>query len=310
MTGSRTDRTTLDIGVAHLGDSAPSVIIDRTRRLERCEGVTRAWIADERFLHDPWVLLGSCAVTTERLSLGPCVTDPFIRHPALTANAMATLDDLSGGRALLSLGAGATGFAALGMKHADPATALRDAVELSRQLWQSHGPVHFVRTGTQFIDDQLHSAPHRRIPIYIAGRGERVLRVAAEVADSVLIGNLLAGPGLDYALATISSGAAKRHPDLPPLRLAAWVYLSVDDDADAAREAVKAGVVMAVRTSQRALTRAGVNVPVQLTDAINSLPEGRLATSDISRLVRQVPDRTRRRACHLRDGRRLHRSNS
>jgi 5,10-methylenetetrahydromethanopterin reductase len=203
---------------------------------------------------------------------------------------MATLDDLSGGRAILGLGAGATGFAALGLSHADPATALCEAVELSRQLWRAEAPIHYAGSTTHFVDDRLHRTPRAQIPIYIAGRGEKVLRAAARVADAVLVGNLLAGPGLDYALETIRAGAAERHPELPPLRLAAWAYLSLDDDAEAARDAVKPGVVMAVRTSLNVLMRAGVDVPGQLTTAIKSLPGGRLEASDLSQLARHASD--------------------
>jgi len=178
------------------------------------------------------------------------------------------------GRAILGLGAGATGFAALGLSHADPATALCEAVELSRAALAG-GSTHSLRG----IHDPLRrrsATPNaaRADPIYIAGRGEKVLRAAARVADAVLVAT--SWPALDSITRskTIRAGAAERHPELPPLRLAAWAYLSLDDDAEAARDAVKPGVVMAVRTSLNVLMRAGVDVPGQLTTAIKSLPGG------------------------------------
>jgi alkanesulfonate monooxygenase SsuD/methylene tetrahydromethanopterin reductase-like flavin-dependent oxidoreductase (luciferase family) len=58
-------------------------------------------VADERFRRDVWVTLGALAVTTSRLRLATCVTDPFIRRPALTGVAIASVDDAAPGRAIL-----------------------------------------------------------------------------------------------------------------------------------------------------------------------------------------------------------------
>ena len=66
---------------------------------------------------------------TERVQLGTCVTDPFARHPALTAMAIATLDEISNGRALLGFGAGISGFPELGIVRKKPAVAMREAIE-------------------------------------------------------------------------------------------------------------------------------------------------------------------------------------
>ena len=99
------------IGLALTGAQAWPVVRSWATRLDRIDGVTNLWVFDERFGRDPWVTLGQLAATTDRLVLGTCVTDPFIRHPALTGAAIATLADATGGRAVLGLGAGVSGFA-------------------------------------------------------------------------------------------------------------------------------------------------------------------------------------------------------
>src|SRR5437588_9075367 len=78
------------------------------------------WLADERFFREVYAVLTLAATRTSRIGLGPCVTDPYSRHSALTAMAIATLDDISGGRAVLGIGAGVSGFKELGV-HADRA---------------------------------------------------------------------------------------------------------------------------------------------------------------------------------------------
>src|SRR5436189_5575297 len=69
-------------------------------------GFEGAWLPDQTFYSDPFVLLAACAVATQRLVLGLGVTNPYTRHPVLTARAAATLDELSGGRFILTYGAG------------------------------------------------------------------------------------------------------------------------------------------------------------------------------------------------------------
>src|ERR1700689_4781567 len=58
---------------------------------------------------DPFAILAAAAVRTSRVTLGVAVTNPYLRHPAVTASAMAAVADLSGGRAILGLGAGGGG---------------------------------------------------------------------------------------------------------------------------------------------------------------------------------------------------------
>src|SRR5437773_9685760 len=92
------------------------------------------WIADERFFREVYACLTLCALRTRRVRLGPCVTDPYSRNPALTAMAIATLDEIAGGRAVLGIGAGVSGFRELGIDAGRSAVAIREALELIRRL--------------------------------------------------------------------------------------------------------------------------------------------------------------------------------
>ena len=73
-----------------------------------------------------YVGLAALAARTDQIRLGPGVTDPYSRHPAVTAATIATLDELSGRRALLGLGVGGTGFRELGLSTPLPVAALRE----------------------------------------------------------------------------------------------------------------------------------------------------------------------------------------
>jgi 5,10-methylenetetrahydromethanopterin reductase len=81
-----------------LGD-ALAQLSERARFAESC-GFDAVWLADERFYREVYGALAAIALATSRVAVGPCVTDPFTRHPALTVMAIATLDEISDGRAV------------------------------------------------------------------------------------------------------------------------------------------------------------------------------------------------------------------
>src|SRR5205823_2488961 len=106
------------------------------------------------------------------------------------------IDEVARGRVTLGIGAGVSGFKALGITQEKPALAIREGVALMRSLWERSAPVTFDGKTTRFIEAQLDFAPIRRsIPVWIAGRGPAVLQLAGEVADGVMIGGLASEPG-------------------------------------------------------------------------------------------------------------------
>src|ERR1700691_3843610 len=93
------------------------------------------WLTDSS-LHarNSWVYLTLAASNSSRLRLGTAVTNPVTRHPAITAAAAATLDEVSAGRGILGMGAAAGPRLALARKPCSPAV-LADAIEAIRALW-------------------------------------------------------------------------------------------------------------------------------------------------------------------------------
>src|SRR5580700_9123560 len=116
-----------------LSNEPTSVLVERAK-LAEASGYDTVWLADERFYREVDACLALFAANTTRVRLGPCVTDPFVRHPALTAMAIATIDEISDGRAVLGIGAGISGFAELGIRPQKPARAIRESIELIRAL--------------------------------------------------------------------------------------------------------------------------------------------------------------------------------
>jgi 5,10-methylenetetrahydromethanopterin reductase len=276
-------------GIAFTGHEPWPVVRERAERLDRAPGVTSAWVFDERFRRDPWVTLGLLAGHTSRLRLGTCVTDALIRHPALTGAAAATLAEASGGRAILGLGAGASGFRALGIERRSPATALRDAIGFLRRFWASEGSFDHEGPAFSFSDDHLHFGPVPEVPIAVAGRGPKILELGGELADEVLVATFTEGPLLDHALACVDRGEARRDPSRPALRRSAWVYASVDPDREAARDAVREGIAVALWGSRPILDELGIALPPALRQLMDSTAYA-MTPDVIGRGAALVPD--------------------
>lgn len=244
-----------------LPPSAPAAeLVEVAEEVERL-GYRRLWINDERLERDPFTILAAVADRTRQILIGPGVTNPYSRHPALVATAIATLDELSGGRAVLGLGAGGTNHRALGIERRAPVTALREAIELIRGLWAGEtvtvdGSV--VRADEAKLD---FPAARRRIPIYIGARGPRVLELAGAVADGVIVGNVATREGWSYALDRIAAGAERAGREPGEIRLSAWLYACVADDDEEALEAIRPMAATSLVTSRPVLSELGLELP-------------------------------------------------
>ncbi|RXG83845.1 LLM class flavin-dependent oxidoreductase [Bradyrhizobium vignae] len=157
----------MSIELLMLGDQPVSRLAARTRLAEE-SGFETVWLADERFYRETYSCLSYLAGQTSRVKLGPCVTDPFARHPALTAMALGTLDEISEGRAILGIGAGVSGFAELGIQSRKPPLAIREAVDLIRQLMAGQEVdyrgeiIQFHRGRLNFTPLRAHSCSRRK----------------------------------------------------------------------------------------------------------------------------------------------------
>ena len=119
---------TMTLDLLMLGNVPMTQMVERAK-LAEANGYDTLWVADERFYREVYSTLAILAEHTTKVKLGTCVTDPFARHPALTAMAIATLDEISNQRAILGVGAGISGFPELGIVRKKPAVAIREMIE-------------------------------------------------------------------------------------------------------------------------------------------------------------------------------------
>ena len=177
-------------------------------------GYDQCLLADEGFLPDPYVTLGAIAVQTSRIKLGP-VTNGYTRHPAASAIAMATLHELSAGRALVTLVAGgAIVLKPMGIPRDMPLTIVKETIEIMRSLWSGE---RITWKGDRYsLDGARSGMGHQTIPIWVAARGPKMIEQAAELADGVW---LMGKADLLPALKIVDLAKTKRQLTRPALRV-------------------------------------------------------------------------------------------
>lgn len=142
---------------------------------------------------DPWPLLGAIAVSTQRILIGPLVANATVRHPAHLAVASATLQDLSGGRFMLGIGAGAgpeSSFAdevVMTGGTPRPAVARRtmvtEAIEVIRRLWSGGG--EFEGEFYSLIGAVGFPAPAPTPPIVVGANGPKMCEIGGAFGNGV-----------------------------------------------------------------------------------------------------------------------------
>ncbi len=143
-------------------------------------GLDEVWVADEGVARDPWVILSAAAVRTSRVRLGTGITTAALRHPGALGAAVSTLDELSGGRAVLGLGVGGhESLGPFGITVDRPVAAVRNAVRAARAVIE--------RRAADGYAPPPHGVPPRRVPIFVGAKGEQLNRMASREADGVFL---------------------------------------------------------------------------------------------------------------------------
>lgn len=225
-------------------------------------GYDRAWVPDQSFYHDPFVVLGRCAQATSRIRLFLGVANPFSRHPVQIARAAASLDEVADGR--FDVGYGAGNFVELlgplGIEQTNIAGRCREAVVVTKRLLAGQRLEH--RSPTLVADGvSLQSGARPGVRVLLAGRGPRILHAAGEVADGVIVGSIASPTGMRYALATVARGAAAAGRSLAGMDVISWGGMTFTDGTESAMEELKpriAHIVAGHGTPREVLTSVGL----------------------------------------------------
>jgi probable F420-dependent oxidoreductase len=189
------DDVQIGIHLPQYGRVSGAEAITRAARHAEQLGFAGVWISDHivqpaaqdypsPHLYDPLVTLTWAAAVTERIGLGTSVLVVPQHNPLELANALASLDSLSGGRLTVGVGVGwsAGEFEALGYGYADRGRRTDEILRLMRAVWRDD-PVSFHGETYRFDDLRVLPKPAHDVPIWVGGSGERAWRRAVELGD-------------------------------------------------------------------------------------------------------------------------------
>ncbi len=216
-------------------------------KLAEDSGFEYTWITDHYNNRNVYSMLTILALKTSSIKFGPGVTNPYHISPAVTASAIATINELSNGRAVLGIGAGdKVTFDRIGISWTKPLRRMREAVEIIRLL---HGGKSVSYDGKIFkFNGARLDFKAGNIPIYIGAQGPKMLQLAAELGDGVLI-NASHPRDFETAKENIDAGLEKAGKSRDEFDVVAYASMSVDKDANKARNASKIVVAFIVAGS-------------------------------------------------------------
>jgi 5,10-methylenetetrahydromethanopterin reductase len=205
-------------------------------------GLDSFWFVDEVYHKDAWLIMAVASRNTKRIRIGPAVTHVYLRDPALIAQMLATMDELSNGRAVAAISIG--NLIMLQQFHVrwqgtEPLQRVKEAFEAIRMLLNK-GALTYEGRHFKYTGIFTSARPTSKIPLYLGAMGgPRSFRMAGEISDGVM-----AALGYSYdfwkdVVSRVKEGTKAAGRSFDELDVAAWAVTSVSKDRDAARKAAK-----------------------------------------------------------------------
>lgn len=228
----------IDIGLYSVSSTADN---RAAARRAAARGFRRVWLAEDHHSRDIFVQATAIGVATEAIEIGLGIVNPYTRHPAQIAMAVADLEELAGPRFALGLGAGWSSIAAHGLENPRPIAALREAAQICRGMLGGGRVTHegalyrLPAPGARLT----FRPPRPDVPLYFGTMGPRTLRMAAPMADGVFFSVFASPAYVEHCLGHARAGLAAAGRDAGEVDVACYIVFSVDEDGDAARDAAK-----------------------------------------------------------------------
>jgi len=234
-------------------------IIYYTIQAER-GGFSNLWVTDHFNNRNVYVTLTAAAMYTDKITFGPGVTNPYMVNPVFTAQAIATLNELTPGRVVLGIGAGdKTTLEGVGVEVEKPLAAVKEAVDIFRKITNGENASYdgevFKIAGAKFL-----FKPKGRIPVYVGAQGPKMLELAGRIGDGVLI-NACHPKDVEYAVNSVHEGIGQGGKKPEDVDVAAYTSFSVHEDLKKATKAAVPVVSFIVAGSpSMLLERHGIDV--------------------------------------------------
>lgn len=255
-------------------------------------GFEAVWQAESRLVRDAIVPMAAYAAVTERIKVGSGVINNWTRNIGLLAATFLTLDDLAPNRIIAGLGAWWDPLARnVGIVRRKPLTAMRETVIVLRRLLNMervtfHG--EFIHVEGIELDVVHGRREPRHVPIYIGATGPKMLELAGEIADGVLLNYCVPPEYNDRALEHIAAGARRAGRTLDDIDRPQLVVCSVDHDREKAIDRTRALLCQYLAQQPHIAQASGVDPEV--VHEIQSILGWPATKEQIERAKRLVPE--------------------
>ena len=265
--------------------------MDYVREAEQ-RGFEAVWQAESRLVREATVPMAAFAAVTDRIKVGSGVVNNWTRNVGLLAATFATLDELAPGRILLGIGAWWDPLASkVGIVRRKPLTSMRETVEVTRRLLAMervtfHG--EFVHVTDVEIDIVHGDRSPKKVPIYIGATGMKMMELAGEIADGVVL-NYLVGPAYSRrAMEALAAGAARAGRSVDDVDRPQLVVCSLDEDRALALDQARELVTQYLGQQPHIMKASGVDQ--SLLDEIGEVLTWPAGPEEIRRAMKLVPD--------------------
>lgn len=203
-------------------------------------GFDSCWLGEDYFYQGGIATATAVAERTARIAIGLGILTPLPRHPALTVMELGTLDAIAEGRIVPGYGAGVRYWMQqMQLDYRSPLSAMREAVEITRELL-SGATSNYEGRYFQLRNVRLGFTPRRSsLSIYLGAEGPKALQLSGEVADGSILSVLSSPAYIRFARENIGLGCERGGRDPREHHLVVYVIFAMDDDGDAARDAVR-----------------------------------------------------------------------
>jgi 5,10-methylenetetrahydromethanopterin reductase len=255
-------------------------------------GFEAVWQAESRLVRDAIVPMAAFAAVTERIKVGSAVINNWTRNIGLLAATFLTLDDLAPDRILCGIGAWWDPLAKnVGVERRKPLVAMRETVEVMRRLLRMenvtfHGEFHHVE-GIEL--DVVHGRREaRHVPILIGATGMKMMELAGEIADGVLLNYCVPPEYNAPALEHLQQGAERAGRTLDEIDRPQLVVCSVHADRAAALDGARELLTQYLAQQPHIAQASGVSDDV--VKRIQSILGWPATREQIHQAMRFVPD--------------------
>ncbi|GAB4429870.1 MAG: 5,10-methylenetetrahydromethanopterin reductase [Anaerolineae bacterium] len=263
------------------------------------KGFSEIWQADTRLARDCVVMMSAFLTETKRLRFGSGVLPIWTRNPAVIAATWSTMWELAGklpdGRSRVMLGLGAWWepiAGRVGVNRTKPLTAMREHIESLRELFTMEEVTYqgeFVNLDRVKLDVAFGDTSPRNIPLYIGATGPRMLEMAGEICDGVVLNYVVSVEYIRNAVELVRKGAEKAGKTLDDVdRPELLVCCLSDDDPRAAMMEGKALVAYYLGTEPHIMKAS--NVDEELIKKVQEFVGWPATEADYRRAAELIPD--------------------